>query len=137
MKIITISIAAVIVGVAGLVTMYWWTTPAEKNNAGFVCPQVHVKSTAMAFRETPLAVGNIADVLKGAEQENAIRVVVQQLKKKYPNAKNAEIVNYLVTAYCPTVAKDSGLSDGEKKSRMDQFSSQVYRIVQKNLLPTE
>jgi hypothetical protein len=131
MKIITISIAAVIVGVSGLAAMYWWTRPPEKIATGFECPELHAKSSAMALQETPSTVGNISDMLNGGEQENAIRLIVQRLKKKHPDAKNDEIVNYLATAYCPIVARDSGLSNGEKTSRMDQFSSQVYRIVRK------
>ena len=42
---------------------------------------------------------------------------------------SAEIVNYLLTAYCPTCERESGLSDREKREKMHRFSTQAYTIV--------
>jgi hypothetical protein len=130
MKLIALSIIAVIIGALGLAGVYWWTSPKAKTEMAFECPELHGKSTATALKETPLNVGNIDTAVDGAERENAIRVVVWDLKKKYPKAKDDEIVNYLLTAYCPTVAQDSSLNNSKKKAKMDRFSSQVYQIVQ-------
>jgi len=36
-----------------------------------------------------------------------------------------ELVNCLVTAYCPVVKSLTGLSDSEKRARMDAFAGRV------------
>ncbi len=50
---------------------------------------------------------------------------VHALHSRHPDVPTGELVNYLVTAYCPVVNSLTGLSDGEKQARMDAFSTQV------------
>ena len=47
----------------------------------------------------------------------------------YPAAQDAEIVNYLVTLYCPVVNEDAALSDGEKVDRLSAFSPHVMQAL--------
>jgi hypothetical protein len=54
---------------------------------------------------------------------------VADLRARYPGVENAEIVNYLATAYCPVVARMTGLGDREKQARVDRFVSEVAREV--------
>jgi hypothetical protein len=63
------------------------------------------------------------------EPENAIRVIAAGLKRRHPQVDSAEIINYLLTAYCPVVKEESGLSDQERREKMDRFSTQVYNIL--------
>lgn len=95
----------------------------------FMCPETHAATTGSALKETPADLASATAALKGPERENAIRVLAGDLKKKYPGADKAEIVNYMLTAYCPLVAAEDGLGADEKKARMDRFSSQVYAIL--------
>jgi hypothetical protein len=83
----------------------------------------------MAIQETDAKKQGVMDRLKGAERENAILVISGDLKKRHPRADDREIANYFLTAYCPLIAKETGLSGAEKRARMDRFSSQVYRIL--------
>ena len=44
-----------------------------------------------------------------------------------PNVPTGELVNYLVTAYCPVVNSLTGLSNNEKQARLSAFVSQVVQ----------
>jgi hypothetical protein len=52
-------------------------------------------------------------------------VFVRALCSRHPDASTGELVNYLVTPYCPVVNSLTGLSDGEKQARMDAFITQA------------
>jgi hypothetical protein len=84
----------------------------------------------MALKETAGDIARASAALSGPEQENTIRVLAAELKRRHPQAGSSEIVNYLLTAYCPLVKAENGLSDREKRQKMDRFSSQVFTIVQ-------
>ena len=81
-------------------------------------------------KETAADVAYASAALSGAAPENAIRVIATDLKRRHPQADKGEVINYLLTAYCPFVKQASGLTEREKRERMDRFSSQVYAIVQ-------
>ena len=83
----------------------------------------------MALKETAGDVARASSALSGPGQENTIRVLAAELKRRHPQADRSDIVNYLLTAYCPLVKADNGLSDREKREKMDRFSSQVSTIV--------
>jgi hypothetical protein len=83
----------------------------------------------MALKETTADLTRASAALSGPEQENTIRIIAAELKRRHPQAGSAEIVNYLLTAYCPLVKEESGLSDREKRERMDRFSTQIFTIV--------
>ena len=83
----------------------------------------------MALKETPADVARASAALSGSEQENAISVIAADLRRRHPQADKSEIVNYLLTAYCPLVKKQNTLSDREKREKMNRFSTQVYNIV--------
>ena len=48
---------------------------------------------------------------------------------RYPSASLAELANYLITAYCPGVAKTAVLSDAEKTARVQAFSQAVLAVL--------
>lgn len=54
--------------------------------------------------------------------------LIAELKRKYPKAGSGEIVNYMVTAYCPIVAKNASLSDEEKEARLKRYSQQAEAL---------
>ena len=95
----------------------------------FECPVLHQTTTPDAIQETAAQRASASQALSGPEQENTIRVIATELRQKYPKATSTDIVNYLETAYCPLVAKKTGLSDAEKRARTDRFSSQVEQIL--------
>ena len=120
---------AILVGLTALAAIYWQSAKDEKPAAAFMCPETHSKTTSTALQETPEQLAQLTDRLKGPEQENTVHVIASDLKKQFPGAGNADIVNYMLTAYCPLVAAKNGLSSDEKQARMDRFSSQAYQIL--------
>jgi hypothetical protein len=51
--------------------------------------------------------------------------ILGQLHQQTPRAPNAEIVNYLISAYCPVVKADSRLSEQEKEAKLKGFADAV------------
>jgi hypothetical protein len=124
------ALAALVVGATSLGGIYWWMPRSAEPAAAFFCPETQARTTAMALKETAGDIASASSALSSPEQENTIRVLAAELKHRHPQASNSEIVNYLLTAYCPLVKADNGLSDREKRQKMDRFSSQVFTIVQ-------
>jgi hypothetical protein len=122
-------LTASVVGATGLGALYWWMPRPENSAAALTCPETHGRTTLTALKETTADLASASAALSGPEQENTIRIIAAELKRRHPQAGSAEIVNYLLTAYCPLVKEESGLSDREKRERMDRFSAQVYTIV--------
>jgi hypothetical protein len=129
MMAIKLPLAALVVGATGLGALYWWMPRPQNSTATLICPETHARTTQMALKETTADLTRASAALSGPEQENTIRIIAAELKRRHPQAGSAEIVNYLLTAYCPLVKDDSGLSDREKREKMDRFSTQVVTIV--------
>lgn len=124
-----LQLSAVMVGLMGFAAAQSGFSQPAQAAAEFVCPETHATTTNAALKETPEQLASATNALRSPERENAIRVLIGDLKKKYPGAGSADIVNYMLTAYCPLVAADDGLGESEKQARMDRFSSQVYQIL--------
>jgi hypothetical protein len=129
MMTVKLALAALVLGATGLGMLYLWMARPQNATATFICPEIQPRTTRMALKETVADVARASAALSGPEPDNAIRVIAADLKRRHPQADSAEIVNYLMTAYCPLVKAQSGLSDREKREKMDRFSTQVYTIV--------
>jgi len=93
---------------------------------------VRAPSSAVHGVLRDLALSDIAalDRYEGVSQGFYVKLtqaVIADLRKRYPQAENAELANYLITAYCPVVAGQPQLSEAERKARLDQFVSQLMR----------
>ena len=124
-----LALASLVAGATGLGMLYLRMVRPQNTEAAFVCPETQSRTTPMTLQETAADVARASAALSGSESENAIRAIAADLKRRHPQADSAEIVNYLLTAYCPLVKAESGLSDREKRQRMDRFSAQVYTLV--------
>jgi hypothetical protein len=51
--------------------------------------------------------------------------ILGQLHQQTPRAPKPEIVNYLISAYCPVVNADSSLSEPEKEAKLKGFADAV------------
>lgn len=110
-------------GPAALLGLLVWT--AEPARA-LECPAPQPATTKSALAESAQDIQTLADLM--AEQgTGVVPEIVDQLRRRYPTAQDAEIANYLVTVYCPVVDKDAALSDAEKADRLSAFSSQVMQ----------
>jgi hypothetical protein len=89
------------------------------------CPTAQPAGAPGAIQETPAQINELSQVLASGDLGNRIPVFVRALHSLHPNAPTGELVNYLVTAYCPVVNSLAGLSDREKQARMNAFITQV------------
>ncbi len=55
--------------------------------------------------------------------------IIASLRQRHPGVGDAELENCMVTAYCPVVARLTGLSGAEKQARVSRFLSQVILAV--------
>ena len=110
---------------AGLVVLGVCPTSA----GAFECPAPQDQHGPGVLRETPAQIHRTAGLLASGDVDNRVPEIVDDLRRRYPGVRNAEIMNYLVTAYCPVVAQLSGLGDAEKRSRVDRFAEQAGQVV--------
>jgi hypothetical protein len=89
----------------------------------FECPQP--VNRPEVIKETPGEIAELAPALSGGDVTAQVPTIVDAMRKHYPSARSAELANYLITAYCPGVAKTAGLSDTEKTARVQAFSKAV------------
>ncbi len=93
------------------------------------CPKPQPTAKPGILKETPAQMAAVGKQLTGGDTFNAIASAAADLRIRYPGVESAEVVNYLVTAYCPAVAANNKLSEAQKKSAVDGFAAQVMRQV--------
>jgi hypothetical protein len=89
------------------------------------CPTPQPAGAPGAIQETPAQISDLSQVLASGDLGNRIPVFVHTLRSGHPHAPTGELVNHLVTAYCPVVNSLTGLRDGEKQARLDAFITRV------------
>ncbi len=93
------------------------------------CSQPQPLSSKMSIKETRSDIKHIGNRITQDPAGDAISEIIFDLKRQHPSATDADIVNYLVTAYCPVVAAEAWLSKDEATAKVDKFSTQVNEIV--------
>ena len=93
------------------------------------CPAPHALTRPGVLKETPVQTQRVADLLATGDDENRIRIIVNDLRARYPGVENAELVNYLMAADCSGIAQVRVLEEQEKKAQMDRFVRQLDRII--------
>jgi hypothetical protein len=81
------------------------------------------------LQETSAQKAYVSTLRTSDETGNQIRVVVTDLRARDPGVENAELINYLMTAYCSGVAQLTGLGEQEMQARMGWFVSQLAQII--------
>ena len=95
----------------------------------FQCPTPQPLARPGVLKESSARIARVSALLATGDRGNHLPAIVSDLRGRYPKVQNAEIMNYLVTAYCPDVSRLTGLSDGEKQSRMRSFVAQASNAV--------
>jgi hypothetical protein len=93
------------------------------------CPVAQPLTRPGVLQETPAQISELSNLLATGDLGNRIPMIVSDLRARYPGVENAELVNYLVTAYCPVVARLSGVAEQEKQAQLDQFVGQVMQVM--------
>jgi hypothetical protein len=115
-----------LVGTMVLAALLSVATPSA---AVLECPVPQPLSRPGILKETPAQIAQVETLLSAGDADNHIRGAVNDLRQRYPGVENAEIMNYLMTAYCRVVAQLSGLDSQEQRARMARFASQLSQII--------
>ncbi len=70
----------------------------------------------------------VGQFLASGESNKTVPLVEADLRARYPGVEDAELVNYLVTAFCPVVSNMTGMSDAEKQARMNRFVQDLMQM---------
>jgi hypothetical protein len=101
---------------------------AQTRAAAFECPVAHVRADNSSIKETPAQIAQLSKELEADQSGNTAIDTVAELKRRYPVAPFGEIVNYMIAAYCPIIAKNASLSDEEKEARLENYSQQITAV---------
>ncbi len=85
------------------------------------CPAPQKLARPGVLKETPTQMAVVGQFLASGESSKTVPLVEADLRARYPGVENAEVINYIVTAYCPVVNDMKGSSDADKQARMSRF----------------
>jgi hypothetical protein len=89
------------------------------------CPDPQSVAGRGVLQESPAQIEATGKVLASGDPEKKMIGVLADLRARYPKVDSAELVNYVITAYCPVINRFPTLSEAEKKARMDAFVKQL------------
>lgn len=92
------------------------------------CPVAETGNVAGSLQETPAQIKAASDGL-GRGDENQIAGVASRIRARHPDATKVQIVDYLVTAYCPKINANGTMDKAGKQQAIKGFASRVERIV--------
>lgn len=90
------------------------------------CPKAQPGGSSV-LRETPAEITPAGEHL-GRGSENEIGEEVTAIRARHADASQGDIVNYLVTAYCPRIAADPALGRAEKQQALRTFAARAGKI---------
>jgi hypothetical protein len=102
----------------------------------FECPVPQPLPGPAVLKESAARTREVATLLGGRDLGNRVPVIVEDLRKRYPGVANAEVQNYLMAAYCPVVARLSGLGDAQKRARVDRVGREIRAAIYSEVEPT-
>jgi hypothetical protein len=108
-------------------TMFWAIGSAIMNVVpaeALECPNPQLVGSKGALVETAATIASRGHTL-AARGSAAIPSIIFSVRKNNPHASDAEITNYMITAYCPVLNRKSVLSDDQRKAALERFASQV------------
>jgi hypothetical protein len=88
------------------------------------CPLPQKLSRPGVLKETPTQIAIVGQFLASGESSKTVPLVEADLRARYPGVENAEIVNYIIAAYCPVV-NDMKIGDADKQARMSRFAQDL------------
>lgn len=103
-----------------------WIAPVR----ALECPVAHIGTAPTAIKESPQQIRELSSLLS-AQGTGAAADIISYVRRAHPGASDAEVTNYLVTAYCPVIEQNQALSETEKRARLESFSSRLMREMAK------
>jgi hypothetical protein len=105
------------IGPLGIALLCW----SQQVNA-FECPRME-RTGPGVLQETNQDEQALSRMFQSGNVEDEIGITVSDLQRKYPQASDTELANYLIGAYCPAVASMCDVSDAQKTSRVEHFAA--------------
>ena len=93
------------------------------------CPRPQPLARPGVLKETPAEVSKLSAVLAAGHDEAKIQDIVSGLRLEHPGVEPAEIMNFLITAYCPVAAQAKGLTEAGRQTMVDQFVIDARGVV--------
>lgn len=97
---------------------------ASPSSGDLVCPV----ADGVTLAETAVQIDAIGQQLASGGG-NEMAAAAAQLRTRHPNASEGEIVNYLITAYCPTIRAKPEMSLREKQNAVRDFATRARMVV--------
>ena len=94
----------------------------------FECPRPE-KAAPRVLPESAQEEQAMSQMFAGGTIEDEIGVAVATLQRQYPQVSDAELVNSLMGAYCPVVAKMPGLSEAQKTAKVEHFAATLFEML--------
>jgi len=91
------------------------------------CPAPHPDARG-ALKETPERTATTGTELAEKGADAADRVIAD-LRARHPTATSSEIMNYLITAYCPVINRQTRISEVQKREKIEAFNRQIGKIL--------
>jgi hypothetical protein len=88
------------------------------------CPAAQSTTERGVLREPQRTIAMRARTLANRGSA-AIPGIIYSLRSKYPHSTDAEVTNYLITAYCPVINREAALSENQKRRSLERFADQV------------
>lgn len=112
-----------LIGAFAVVLISW-----SQQAGAFECPRPE-KTSPGVLQETKQDEQKLSQMFAGNDVENEIGIAVADLQKRYPQATDTELVNYLMGAYCPAVARMPGLSEAQKTAKVEHFVATTFELL--------
>jgi len=93
------------------------------------CPVPQPLKRPGVLQETQAQIAAVAKQLAAGDASDRVPTIIADLRARYPTAENAEIINYLLTAYCPVVAALPGLNESQKQAQVQSFAAQLMQQI--------
>jgi hypothetical protein len=97
--------------------------------AALECPRPQPLAKPGVLAETPGDIAILSTALVAGHDPQKIREIVDGLRQEHPGVEPAEIMNYLIAAYCPVAAKAAGLTEAQRQTMVDQFVIEARSLV--------
>ncbi len=85
------------------------------------CPAPRPVAGPGVLQETAAQIDVLAKALATGDVRAKTQDIIAGLRAAHPDAQPGEILNYLITAYCPVAAAAPGLNEGERQAAVDQY----------------
>lgn len=97
---------------------------ASTSAHALVCPLPQSVAKPGVIAEPEATIAALAPLLGAGDPVQRATEIVARVRKRNPTAKPEELVNFLVTAYCP-VANGRNISEAEKQALVNAFAAAV------------